>query len=54
MPQYATKQDFPAILFSHPTLSTVESSSGILFLIRVNNYTRIKGLDSGKITSLPD
>ena len=54
MPQYTTKQDFPTILFSHPTLSTVEHSSGIFFLIRVHNYTRIKGLDSGKITSLPD
>ena len=54
MPQYTTKQDFPAILFSHPTLSTAEYSSGIFFLIRVHNYTRIKGLDSGKITSLPN
>ena len=53
MPQYTTKEDFPAILFSHPTLSTVECSSGIFFLICVHNYTRIKGLDSGKIASLP-
>ena len=52
MPQYTTKQDFPTILFSHPTWSTVEYSSGIFFLIRVHNYTRIKGLDSGKIIPL--
>ena len=50
MPEYTTKQDFPAITFSHP-------ARGIYFLTRiyvVHNYTQIKGLHSGKITSLPN
>ena len=29
-PQYTTKQDFPTLLFSHPTLSTLEYLSGYL------------------------
>ena len=41
------KTGFPAIIFSYRT-------RGIYFLIRVHNYTKIKGLDSGKITSLPN
>ena len=41
------KTGFPDIIFSYPT-------RGIYFLIRVHNYTKIKGLDSGKITSLPN
>ena len=45
-PQYTTEQDFPAIIFSHPT-------RGIYFLIRVL-ITR-KSRDSiRKITSLPN
>ena len=46
-PKYATKQDFPALIFSHPT-------RGIYFLLGVHNYKKIKGLDSGKIKSLPN
>ena len=44
-PQYTTKRDFPAIMFAHRRIS---------FLIRMHNYTKIKGLESGKITSLPN
>ena len=39
MPQYSTKQDF----FSY----------NIFVLLRVYENTKIKGLDSGKIISLP-
>ena len=35
MPQCTTKQDFPAIIFSHPTLLTVECSlEYFLFITR--------------------
>ena len=40
------------LIFSRPTLSTTEYLQGICFLMRVYEYTEIKGLDSGKITSL--
>ena len=38
---------YTTIIFSHPT-------RGIYFLIHVHNYAKIKGLDLGKITSLPN
>ena len=49
MPQYTTKQDlFHVLLYRRSSIL-----QGICFLIRVYEYTKIKGLDSGKITSLP-
>ena len=55
MPQYTTKQDFLAIIFCHILLYRRSSIlQGIYFLVRLYNYTKIKGLDSGKITSLPN
>ena len=38
---------YTIIIFSHPT-------RGIYFLIHVHNYAKIKGLDLGEITSLPN
>ena len=42
-----TPQNRPVIIFCHPI-------QGIYFLICAHNYMEIKGLDSGKIASLPN
>ena len=47
LPQYTTKQNLPGIIFSHLI-------QGIYFLIYVHNYKEIKGLNLGKIASLPN
>ena len=63
---FSMKLDFYAKSFSFPTLSMVEYSSGYLLFISYSTicfwidwvckykYTKIKGLDLGEITSLPN
>ena len=54
MPQYTTEQDFLRYnIFTSYFIDGRVFFRVFAFLARVYEYTKIKGLDSGKIASLP-